>query len=246
MTVVNVETGEVVETLTRVEAERLTARIADKLDGIADNLEQVMPLILLVINNMPPESMVAMDRGTVRTTADLLKLSGYANSSHLGAMTKLIIVIESGRIYSDNKNWRATDSEITDFIEQNPLVDHIASYVSTVKAHIDCSPSALGAAYWLIQQVNGTSLAEHYLDQLATRENEPAGSAVLAVDSRLRSIRRDRSPYPRRDFVRLLIRGWNYYAVDKRTSSILMTSRGEFRLPEIAVWARGETQEGAA
>lgn len=40
-----IETGEVVEPLTKVEAERLTARIADKLDSIADNLEQVLPLI---------------------------------------------------------------------------------------------------------------------------------------------------------------------------------------------------------
>lgn len=40
-----IETGEVVEQMTKVEAERITARIADKLDGIADNIEQVMPLI---------------------------------------------------------------------------------------------------------------------------------------------------------------------------------------------------------
>lgn len=40
-----IDTGEVVEQLTSVEAERITARIADKLDGIADNIEQVMPLI---------------------------------------------------------------------------------------------------------------------------------------------------------------------------------------------------------
>lgn len=40
-----IDTGEVVEQMTRVEAERITARIADKLDGIADNIEQVMPLI---------------------------------------------------------------------------------------------------------------------------------------------------------------------------------------------------------
>lgn len=40
-----IETGEMVEQMTRVEAERITARIADKLDGIADNIEQVMPLI---------------------------------------------------------------------------------------------------------------------------------------------------------------------------------------------------------
>ena len=40
-----VETGEVVEAMSTVEAERITARIADKLDAIADNLEQVLPLI---------------------------------------------------------------------------------------------------------------------------------------------------------------------------------------------------------
>lgn len=40
-----IETGEVIEPMSKVEAERITARIADKLDGIADNLEQVMPMI---------------------------------------------------------------------------------------------------------------------------------------------------------------------------------------------------------
>jgi len=40
-----VETGEVIEEMNRVEAERITSRIADKLDTIADNLEQVLPLI---------------------------------------------------------------------------------------------------------------------------------------------------------------------------------------------------------
>jgi|GEM_PF-4091830 len=40
-----IETGEIVEEMSRVEAERITSRIADKLDTIADNLEQVLPLI---------------------------------------------------------------------------------------------------------------------------------------------------------------------------------------------------------
>lgn len=40
-----IETGEVVETMTAVEAERITSRIADKLDAIADAHEQVLPLI---------------------------------------------------------------------------------------------------------------------------------------------------------------------------------------------------------
>ncbi|AMS04626.1 hypothetical protein DUY81_08610 [Acidipropionibacterium acidipropionici] len=40
-----IETGEVVDPMGRVEAERITTRIADLLDGIADNIDQVIPLI---------------------------------------------------------------------------------------------------------------------------------------------------------------------------------------------------------
>lgn len=40
-----VETGEVIEEMTSIEAERITSRIADKLDSIADDYEQVVPLI---------------------------------------------------------------------------------------------------------------------------------------------------------------------------------------------------------
>ena len=45
MSVAVTATGEVVDVMSHVDAERITARIADKLDAIADNLEQVMPLI---------------------------------------------------------------------------------------------------------------------------------------------------------------------------------------------------------
>lgn len=45
MSLLNVETGELVEPLTRVDAERLTTRIRLRLDTIADNYAAVMPLI---------------------------------------------------------------------------------------------------------------------------------------------------------------------------------------------------------
>jgi|GEM_PF-2286555 len=209
-------------------------------------LESGLPAVLLVIRDMPLEAMIAMDRGTGRTTADLLGFRGHKNNHSLGAVVKLIIIVESGRIYSDTRLQRATDSEVEEFLAVNPLVEHIVSYVSSIKAHIDCSPSVLGLVYWLIQQANGTSLAEFYLDQLATRENEPSGSAVLAVDSRLRSIRRDHARYPRRDLIHLLIRGWNHYATDHRVTTLAMNTRGEFNLPEVKKWNRGEIRAVSA
>lgn len=203
--------------------------------------ESGKPATLLVIHDMPPEAMVAMDRGTVRTVADWLGLKGYSNSHALGAITKLCVVIDTGRIYGDNKFAKATDSEITEFIEQNPIVQHIASYVTTISSHIDAAPSVLGAAYWLIYQVNSSSLTEFYFDQLATRQNEPSGSAILAVDSRLRSIRRERVKYPARDHVAFLVRGWNSYASDQRVTSMPFITRGSFAIPRVAKWTRGET-----
>lgn len=45
MTVVNIATGEAIETLTRDDAERLSNRISARLDVIADNYTAVMPMI---------------------------------------------------------------------------------------------------------------------------------------------------------------------------------------------------------
>lgn len=208
--------------------------------------ESGKPAVMLVIHDMPPEATIAMDRGTTRTVADLLGYRHHHNSHVLGAITKLCIVTENGSIYGDNKYARATDSEIVDFIAAHPIVEHIASYIAVVKAHIDSPPSALGAAYWLIHQVNGTSLTEFFLDQLATRENEPSGSAILAMDSRLRTIRRERVKTTRREHIAFLIRGWNNYAIDARVSTMQFNTRGAFQIPEVAKWARGESQTAAS
>lgn len=202
--------------------------------------------VMLVIHDMPPEAMINMDAGVKRTAADMLSLTGEKNTHQLGAIIRLCSVIDDGRIYQDTRNQQITRQETRDYLEANPLIRHIAEYVGSVKAHVDCPPSAIGAAYWLIQQTNGTALAEYYIDQLATRENEPSGSAVLAVDSRMRIERRESRKWAAREYVRLLIRGWNYYAVDKRIGSIIMSSRGEFEIPSVAKWARGESQTAAS
>lgn len=202
-------------------------------------IEAGVPVHLLVIQNMPVDSMINMDVGIVRTAADVLGLREEKNTHLLAAIARRCAIIDDGRIYSDTRQQQITRSELVTFIDENPLLRHIAQYVGSVRSHIDARPSAIGAAYWMIQQVNGTSLAEYYFDQLASRENEPSGSAVLAVDSRLRQVRRDRNHYPDRNHIYLLVKGWNHYAVDKRVSSIAMSPRGEFRLPAVVKWQRG-------
>lgn len=75
-----------------------------------------------------------------------------------------------------------------------------------------------------------------YVSQLATRTGEPEGSAVLAVDSRLRQVRRNRAAYPQRAFVALLIKGWNYYARGAEVTTLTMST--DARIPEPSRWKR--------
>lgn len=77
MTMQVIETGEIVEELTRVEAERLTARIADKLDGIADNLEQVLLLIGEALTRNAWEAL------------DYASPTAYVSERFTGALTRL-------------------------------------------------------------------------------------------------------------------------------------------------------------
>lgn len=76
-----VETGEVVEEMTRVEAERITSRIADKLDTIADNLEQVLPLIGEALTR---EAWRALDYASP---------TAYVSERFAGALTRLPIEV---------------------------------------------------------------------------------------------------------------------------------------------------------
>lgn len=71
------QTGEVIEQMTTVEAERITARIADKLDAIADNLEQVLPLIGEALTRRAWEAL-----GYASPTA-------YVSERFAGALTRL-------------------------------------------------------------------------------------------------------------------------------------------------------------
>lgn len=76
-----IETGEVVDEMSRVEAERITSRIADKLDTIADNLEQVLPLIGEALTR---EAWRALDYASP---------TAYVSERFAGALTRLPVEV---------------------------------------------------------------------------------------------------------------------------------------------------------
>lgn len=207
-----------------------------RLQAVVDTETSV---VMLIIRNMPLDAMVNMDSGAKRTVGDALGLNGERNTALLASITKQAMFVADGRIYRDSQIMaQATTSEIEDFLIDHPELRDATSIASKYRGNIDTPPTAIGVAYWLISNRNGTSLAEHFISQVATRTNEPAGSAILAVDSRLREIKRSNATFAVRNHVYLLLKGWNHYAADRQVRVLPIKPKGDFRLPEVAAWNR--------
>lgn len=193
-----------------------------------------------VKRNVPRSAMPNIDTGASRTASDVLRLEGERNGALLAASIKQLLLIETGRIYQDTKAQGVSHSEILEWLDTHPSIRESILAAMRAMGSLDCPPAALAVTHYLVRQVNGEPLASHYLLQLARRVGEPEGSAVLAVDSRLRDIRRHRGHYPTRNFVYLLVKGWNAYAEDRRVAQLQIAPKSgkPLRIPPVAKWAR--------
>jgi len=191
-----------------------------------------------VQRNVPLEAMVNMDTGAARSASDVLGWNNERNAPLLAASAKLALVYSDGRIYKDNKVQATSHGAIVDFIDANPELRHSVAVGQQTYTRVDCYPTVLAVAHWIISSANTAEVADHFLGQLASRAGEAEGSAVLALDRRLREIRRVRASYTHRDFLALVIKGWNYYAADKPVGKLLITTSGAFRIPAAARWSR--------
>lgn len=195
-------------------------------------------IVMLIIHGMPSHSMATMDAGIARTAADALGFAGEMNSHLLASTARQAIIYTDGRIYQDTKVQAVSHSEILDFVADNPEIRHSVSVIGGIRSHIDAPPTPLALTHWIVAARAGTAVTDHFFHQLAHRTNEPRGSAVLAIDSRLREIKRNRAKVTTRALVYMLVKGWNYYAADKRVSSITLSSKAGTRIPEPSVWKR--------
>ena len=192
----------------------------------------------LVQRNMPLGSMLAMDQGGNRSASDALGFVGHKNTNVLAAVAKLSILYSDGRMFGDAQKQAVSHGEIVDFVDTHPAIDGSIQATHAAANQVDCSHTRLAASHFIISEAVGSKYADIYFDQLATRANEPSGSAVLAVDQRLREVRRNRSTYPPRNYLYLLIKGWNYYATDAPVKKLSMAPRGKFSIPTPVKWSR--------
>lgn len=195
---------------------------------------------MLILRNAAKESMSAMDTGAVRTSADYFGKAGLneANASLLTATIKQLILLETDNITRDRSGQEVTNHAMKEWLDAHPEVrESVAAgqKFSTGTRRIETTSRVLAIVHYLIAQRNSAEIADYFFKQVSTRFNEPDGSPVHAIDSRLRRMRDHKQNPDVRILVAFLIRGWNAYAEGRSVRQMpLETGNGSFRMPDVA------------
>lgn len=190
---------------------------------------------MLVLNNALPESMRNMDTGRKRSVSDVLGFDGEENRYLLAAALKLAVLLSDGRIYRDRKVQSVSVGEMQDFLAENGDLRESVAYVGVCARSIDLTPTAKTVAHWLFSRAAGPDAAATFYELLSSRIGLPEGSPILALDSRLREMRKNRTRATHRDELFLLVKTWNYWRTDRRVKTIVLKSKAsDTRIPTVA------------
>ncbi len=192
---------------------------------------------LIVQWNTPRTAMPNMDNGAGRSAADLLSWNGESSAALLASSAKLAALWRSGLIYGDNRNRSLSHGSVAEFVEANPSLRPSTNFVSARKSRFDCPPTPMVVAHWAIAEASGRDSADTFVTRIIELAGEPKGSPVLALNSRLREIRRARMHVEHRALLALVIRAWNADVKGRTVTTFPLHLKGQFVIPEPLVSA---------
>lgn len=190
---------------------------------------------MLILRNVPPEAMGNMDSGRKRTMADVFSFEQENNAAALASSVRLALLYTDGRIYKDRKVQGTSKGAIKDFLAEHPELRLSVTFAYTGARGVDLSPSARAVAHWLFARAAGYDAADEFFESLSSRIGLTHGSPLLALDSRLRELRRSRTRLTHREELYLLAKTWNYWREGRSVRVIAARPKGsDIRIPELS------------
>lgn len=185
------------------------------------------PVQLVVIHGIDESAQLEMDSGARRTASDALGFLGETSTALLAAAARLAFLVDNDLISADRKKQGVSHGEIAEYINANPDIRDAVQATLGLRKFIDMPPSVICVAYYYLRRIHQTR-AEEFFHSLSTRANLPDRSAILALDSRLRTMRNNGTRASQRDYLTLVFKAWNYWRKDRPAASLALGGK----LPE--------------
>ena len=162
----------------------------------------------LVLRGLDHDTQTVMDQGSKRTPGQQLALTGLKNYSAVAASSRIYIAWAEGMFFKDVKQRGSiTTSMIEEFVRDNAeLVSKFNAIYQNVLKN-DARQAVAGAAAMRFLAVDDAAASEffHLLATGAGHEGHP----IVALDQRLRNLRRNRQILPDRDVIAYFVISWN-------------------------------------
>lgn len=186
-------------------------------------------LPFLVVRGLPDDAQLYMDQGQTRTVGQQLSLKGVANAGRASSVAKLYLDWSRGRLF---KSTRAATSkpETTEWVLNHPEL--LAKLSDTSYAQVDAAPSVVGAFALAVLQTAPVR-AFNFFQKLTSGVGLVEGDPILALDRRLRNIRRLGQAVTQREVLALFIKTWNSHVLGDRVVKIQLGVLTEVNFPEL-------------
>ena len=208
-----------------------------RLTALANAIPE-MELPFVVIRGLDDDSQLYMDQGQVRTVGQQLALRGIVNSSVYAAAGKLYLDWTRGRLFKSTTRGCTSKPEITEWVLGNqPL---LAKLSDTDFQKIDAPTSVVGAFSLAVLQVS-PARAHRFLRQLHACTGLQEGDPILALDRRLRNIRKSGVRVSQREYLAYFIKAWNAWVMGDRLQKLQLNNLSEDNFPELLTVVDSDT-----
>lgn len=168
-------------------------------------------LTMLVVRGLEDTVQKYMDQGVKRTPGQQLALLGVKNSAQVASSVRLLMSWRNGLLFSESARTRnaLSAAAVESWVAENEkLIGLFNKHLAHVVRSVGGTPSVAGALGMHGLEVDPQATIS-FLHLLAGRSNLPFGSPLLALDSRLRNLKANRTRVNQRDELGYFIQTWN-------------------------------------
>ena len=210
----------------------VTGKLLDgkhRLTALANTMPE-MEVPFVVITGLPDESQLYMDIGQTRTVGQQLGLRGIGKGVLYGAIAKLYLEWTRGRLFRASNRGSTSKSEQTEWVLAHE--DIMVRLSETGFQQVDAPPSVVGAFTLAALQINPVR-AKRFISRLISGADLADGDPILALDRRLRNIRRSGVKVSQREYLAYFIKAWNAWVMGDRLHKLQLSSLNEDNFPEL-------------
>lgn len=200
-----------------------------RLTALANTVPE-MEISFVVISGLPDDAQLYMDQGQTRTVGQQLGLRNISNGTTIGAVAKLYLEWTRGRLFRASNRGSTSKPEQTEWVISHQ--DVLAKLSETGFQQVDAPPSVVGAFTLAALQIN-PARAKKFISQLVSGASLAEGDPILALDRRLRNIRRSGVKVTQREYLAYFIKAWNAWVMGDRLQKLQLSNLTEESFPEL-------------